>query len=198
MTIKAEDFDEDADDPREIIDPTMVVKNFNKLTKNSCRICAHPKRFEWEDQIINHKATRKEAAKDLDVSEQMMSEHMRFHFGGQVMTEVKDSPVARETAVNLKSSISMLNTYLMRLTQRQDAIFMMPIDAKSEFAIKAHLSEVRETLKMLLEVQGNLSQAPSVKVHEMNIQYNTLKETVVSDLCPICKAKIIKKLEVSK
>ena len=196
--IKAEDFDEDNDDPREIIDPAMVVKNFNKLTKSSCKVCAHSNRFEWEDKIINHKATRKDAAKDMDVSEQMMSEHMRFHFGSQVMTQIKDSPVAQEAAVNLKSAISMLNTYLSQLTQRQDAIFMMPIDAKSEFAIKAHLSEVRETLKMLLEVQGNLSQAPSVKVHEMNIQYNNLKETVVSDLCPMCKAKIIKKLEVGK
>jgi len=176
--------------PENIAKSFTDVSNFRKLIKNSCKMCAHPDRARWEADILGRHATQKEASVEMGFSDQLVSEHMRWHVGQQAAVEVFDSPVVKELATNLQGAIGMLNGYLTQLTKRGNAIMDLPIDAKSEFAIKAHLSEVRELVKLLMELQGNIQQAPTVKIQEMNVQFDDFRDKVMDILCPMCRRNV--------
>ena len=140
--------------------PGTVIKNFGKLRKaRNCKMCVHEECGTWEQKITDGETTQKNAAKEMGLTDQVVSDHMRNHFSGMVLDNLVRSPTIAKTVLDMEGATAVLKGILEKLLLRSNTVLSMPIDPKSEFAVKANISEIREVTKLLMEMQGMLQPA---------------------------------------
>jgi len=90
--------------------------------------------------------------------------------------------------------VGMLTKHLNMLDARMDTLYGESFDPKTEQAIKALLSEIRNYVRTLAQLEGELQGAPTVQLQQINVQFSTLKQLVLTKLCPSCRAMLLKAL----
>lgn len=159
----------------------VSVEKHSRVVGKECEVCALPNRNEVEVSLVKGEALHRDIAELYDIPIEVIRAHMKEHCQEKSMAL---SPEHQEKAKWLYGKAQQLSDLI-------DELFTVKLNAQGIKALVSALGELRQEIRMLAEIEGELSQKSSVTVH----QYNSLKMIVVGDLCGECKQKILEKLE---
>ena len=146
-----------------------------------CKVCALPNRNEVETSLIKGEALHREVAELYDISTEAIRTHMKEHCQEKSMVL---SPEHQEKAKWLYGKAQQLSDLI-------DELFTTNLSAQGIKALVSALAELRQEIRVLAEIEGELVQKSNVTIN----QYRSLKMIVVGDLCDGCKLKVLEKLE---
>jgi len=170
-----------------------AVEVYARKTLSKCKLCSNPNRADYEKNWFNRTTTLKEVAKETGMSEDKVSEHMNLHVKFEVQHKVA-SDYTDELAELVVDKIGILRKHTLKLNTRLTDLLNEPRDPKWEQSIKAISSELRNYIRTLAQLEGELQQAPVIKLQQINVEYNTLKQLILTKLCPRCKKLLFKTL----
>lgn len=153
----------------------------SRIVEKECEVCALPNRNEVEVSLMKGEALHREVAELYDIPIEVIRTHMKEHCQERSMVL---SPEHQEKAKWLYGKAQQLSDLI-------DELFTVKLNAQGIKALVSALGELRQEIRMLAEIEGELAQKSSITVH----QYNSLKMIVVGDLCGECKQKVLDKLE---
>ena len=146
-----------------------------------CELCALPNRKEIEVAIKKGETLHKDIAELYDIPIEVVKLHMKEHL---VESKVALSPEHEEKAKWLFGKAQQLSNLI-------DELFTTSLNAQGIKALVSALAELRQEIRVLAEIEGELVQKSNVTIN----QYRSLKMIVVGDLCNDCKQKVLDKLE---
>ena len=152
-----------------------------KVQAQVCELCALPNRKEIEASIRKGEALHKDIAELYGISIEAVRTHMEKHI---LVSKVALSPEHEEKAKWLYGKAQQLSDLI-------DSLFTTELNAQGVKALVSALAELRQEIRVLAEIEGELVQKSNVTIN----QYRSLKMIVVGDLCADCKQKILEKLE---
>jgi len=154
-----------------------------------CPICNSSQCREWTTDLFLGRRNLRDAANFFNISPQEVYEHLMKHKVPDAPVEVEEHDLAYyvgELGFLTKSMKDILNTQLQKV-----------IDLSDVRAIMAVMKELRETLKLLAELEGRLQQQKvEINVDVTQQKLDELYEAVVeSNMCDRCKMVILNVLE---
>jgi hypothetical protein len=184
--------------PKEVFEGTgtelsPAMRTFARMSLRKCIVCRQPNRSQMEEDYYYRRKTAGEIGLELHCSTEQVSEHMRQHVKHEIQQKVPSEFVAK-LASDAIDGLSMITEVTQKLYDRTMAALDTEFDPEIEAAVKSVASELRNYIKDMAILKGELCNVPVVNMQLVNIQFNQLKQMVLSDLCPICRAKILTKL----
>ena len=86
---------------------------FHLTSNHTCKLCTDPKRAEYESRFFADGTESDAIAEELEVSENSVYHHMKFHFQPLVQRSA-----ATEVAIQIGGEMTTLRTNVERLNQR--------------------------------------------------------------------------------
>jgi len=161
--------------PSEVLDALPADKIIRPTT---CKLCNLPNKWEVDNAILKGTATKHDICTLYGVTREEIDNHIRNHTQGALSKRHLDRKDWLENyAQKLSSVVDML-------------ISTCDYDPKSVRALVAALAELRQEIRTLAEIEGQLAQKPSITIQ----QFNSLRMIVLGDLCDECKKKVISKI----
>lgn len=171
-----------------------AVHTFAYRTIRGCKVCRHPKRAEYEERYFNRQITQMEIASEVGCSDSQVSEHMRTHVMHEIQQHIS-SKYTEELAEQVVDVMGTLRKHILRLDEKLDNWYDHAVDPQSITALKAVSSELRNWLKDLAMLKGQLKETPIIKLQQIKIEFKHLQQLVIRELCPNCKQKVLEVLE---
>ena len=148
----------------------------------SCPVCNSPDCFKIEDSVLKGYSLKSDLAQLYGFTEEQLNEHINEHME-HILTSTPDS---RKAWLYKKAEqISKL------IDAKLEDADVNDISASMIKAVISANAELRQQIKMLAEMEGDLSLKQNVTIQ----QFNSLKLLVIGDLCPECKKKVVGQLE---
>jgi len=135
---------------------------FHLTSNHTCKLCTDPKRAEYESRFFADGTESDTIAEELEVSENSVYHHMKFHFQPLVQRSA-----ATEVAIQIGGEMTTLRTNVERLNQRlNDYLDETSVheDGFVRDAVTLH-KEVRESIKDLMKMEdqwGTKSNTPQI------------------------------------
>jgi len=135
---------------------------FHLTSNHTCKLCTDPKRAEYESRFFADGTESDTIAEELEVSENSVYHHMKFHFQPLVQRSA-----ATEVAIQIGGEMTTLRTNVERLNQRlNDYLDETSVheDGFVRDAVTLH-KEVRESIKDLMKMEdqwGTKSDTPQI------------------------------------
>ena len=135
---------------------------FHLTSNHTCKLCTDPKRAEYESRFFADGTESDAIAEELEVSENSVYHHMKFHFQPLVQRSA-----ATEVAIQIGGEMTTLRTNVERLNQRlNDYLDETSVheDGFVRDAVTLH-KEVRESIKDLMKMEdqwGTKSDTPQI------------------------------------
>jgi len=150
-----------------------------------CQVCESGKRKEIEE-LINNGISRRVIAAQYKIPLKDINTHIEYHMdnGHSITEEVDytDVPAIDIVTENMNKIASRLKV-LLDNTKADDYA--------ANKQIKMLMSEVRNASINIAQLKGQLVQEQHLTI----VQFNQFKSIVLTELCPSCREKVIKRLE---
>jgi hypothetical protein len=168
---------------------------FRRRSLHRCILCRDPNRTEYEEQYFGREIAQKDIALKLHCSEEQVSEHFRFHIPNQV-AEIVASKSVTDLAELVVDKLGLLKKHSLKLDSMLETLYKTgEYDPATINSIKALVSELRNYIKDMALLEGELRAAPIFQLQQMNIQFNQLKQTILTKLPPEYQSVVVKALE---
>lgn len=153
-----------------------------KIQTKVCELCVLPNRKEIEASLKDGSAVYDNISELYGIAVKDIKLHMNEHL--VVPKTGALSPEHEEKAKWLFGKAQQLSDLI-------DELFTTNLNAQGIKALVSALAELRQEIRVLAEIEGELVQKSNVTIN----QYRSLKMIVVGDLCVDCKQKVLDKLE---
>ena len=143
---------------------------YHMAANPSCPVCASPKRGDYEFSYFNDGGTTDEIAKELEIKESVVYNHMKHHFQPLVQ-----KTAALEVALVAGDEIGLLRSNAEKLNQKLSELLdegTVHEDGFVRDAVILH-KELRETIKDLLRFQDQWG--PQSDGQQVNQTINVLQ-----------------------
>jgi len=164
------------------LDVTKLLPQTKPLQDGSCKLCTLPNRKEIEASLRDGSALYKDVSELYGIPVEAIKLHMAKHLAVPKVGAL--SPEHEEKAKWLYGKAQQLSDLI-------DNLFATNLSASGVKALVSALAELRQEIRVLAEIEGELVQKSNVTIN----QYRSLKMIVVGDLCDECKRKVLEKLE---
>lgn len=118
-----------------------------------CTICNHPKRAEIERAVAARIGSIRSIADTFDISRPALIRHLKDHLSEKVARAAAEKTV--QEAENLIETIHDMR-------KRSRDIYTLSMSAKKTRDALMAIREERETVKLLAQIQGEVSDQPSI------------------------------------
>jgi len=145
-----------------------------------CPICKSPNRQKIEDAVVQGLSLKSDLAELYGFTVDQINEHMEHVQQKTLVT----TPESRKAWL-LEKAMQISDLIDAKLADQEE------LSASMIKAIISANTELRQQIKMLAEMEGDLSMKQNVTIQ----QFNSLKLLVISDLCSECKKKVMQQLE---
>jgi len=164
-----------------------------RLNRRACKCCSHPDVKEVDLLFFQKKINQEEASRRLGCS----SAYYSIHFTRDVQRPLAErvSPVVEKVIIDVRDQVIRLREIFDKLLTRCEGLLEFPLEEVVEGRIKAIASEARQTAEFLCRLEGTLTNSPVIQINQLNIRYTKLIEIVMESLCPVCKSRLMKRLE---
>lgn len=168
---------------------------------SGCELCLYDKMEEYEKDFSNKRATVAEIVESLKQDNipctiYKFYNHMRNHLSPEVAMIF--SKHAQELTNVLVDKIAETVKNFERVNEKLE-VFHSALTAESEPAqIKAYtglLAEARKIVESLAKLQGEVQGSSHIHVNNLNLEYHSVVEQILQDVCQTCKVKLSKTLE---
>jgi len=149
-----------------------------------CSVCSHPRGFEITNQVLLGELDIYSAARELDVTYDVMWKHIRDHIKREFEKEVPKGDYAE-----------VLDELMTKLVVRVKHLLALPVAIENERIISWHIRSINEIINRIAQLRGMIQQAPLVKLTQLTVQVNKITSFLVTNLCEECKQKVIRFLE---
>ena len=162
---------------------TLNLANTPEVQAKVCELCVLPNRKEIEVALKDSSSLYKDISDLYGISIEAIKVHMNEH----LVVPPKAGALSPEHAEKAK----WLYGKAQQLSDLIDELFTTELNAQGVKALVSALAELRQEIRVLAEIEGELVQKSNVTIN----QYRSLKMIVVGDLCDDCKHKVLEKLE---
>jgi len=147
-----------------------------------------------EEKYFRKEITQTEIARIVGLSEQQVSEHFRYHVPQQVSMIIA-SKTGQELAEIVVDKLGLLKKHIVKLDEKVVALYNLnTLDPSTVQSIKALVSELRNFIKDSALLEGELRAAPTIKLQQINLQFNQLKQMVLHELPKEYQEKVLQAL----
>lgn len=153
-----------------------------------CKICEDPEGQRLIEAIAEGKISITDAAKKLGVTFADFEIHIKNH--------MEEKPLPRPRLEEGEIDIGRTLRETLRLLKARVSVFMQTeVTPENERMLTALVKEVRGLVMNIAELEGKLSGQPLIELKTIKMQFNDLTGFMITELCPVCKAKIQNRLE---
>jgi len=164
-------------DQLKILPADAIIKDATPF----CKLCAQPNKHDIDMALLKGTSTKNEVCAVYDVSPDEVDLHLRHHVAGLSPKHLDNKDWLYNKALQLDEIIVMLTEQIKARGE---------IDTREVRALAGALGELRQEIRVLAEIEGQLAQKPNITIQ----QFNTLKLVVLQDLCPQCQRKVMTKI----
>jgi Mg2+ and Co2+ transporter CorA len=155
------------------------------MQAEKCVLCCHDDREQIEHQLLTNQVPKTLVAAELHMSVEDVYDHMRNHLDRVLQKQT-------DTIEKIFSKRDILFSNMMLLKDRLNSYLERDKFSASETAqIVKMASEIRRTVIDLATLEGELKQEQQITL----VQFNQLKNVVISALCEKCRAAVLEELE---
>jgi len=157
---------------------------YQVLMSKKCPVCESGKKKEIE-KLINDNISRRVIAAQYGMTLEEINVHIEFHMDNghtAVLVDYTGVPIVDIVTENMTKIASRLKVILDN-TEADDYA--------ANKQIKMLMSEVRNASINIAQLKGQLVQEQHVTI----VQFNQLKAVILTELCPACREKVMKRLE---
>jgi hypothetical protein len=164
-----------------------------RLTRKSCKCCAHPDVKKVDLEFFEKKINQEEAARRLECT----SAYYSVHFTRDVQRPMAErvSPAVESVVISMNDQVPRMKAVFEKLLTRCESLLDLPLEEVVEGRIRSVASEARQTAEFLCRLEGTLQNSPTIQVNQLNVKYTQLVEMVNGVLCPHCQAALMSKLK---
>ena len=155
----------------------------------SCKICETVLGRELTGKVLDADITISEAARKLGVPYKVFEEHLKEH-----MDRALPRPIVTEKAEDIDLGKTLREVLLM-LKSRAQVFVETDVTPENERMLSMLVKELRGISMNIAELEGKLMNMPLVELKSIKMQFNDLTGFMITDMCPVCKAKIQQKLD---
>lgn len=157
-----------------------------------CPLCERADRKELEEAIISGNLTKTAVANSVGMSVEEVYEHMKTHLTpGKINRHSRQIEAGLDDKYNkydiLFNNLVDLNSLFGTMVQQAVA----NPDSVQITRLTKLASEIRQSISDLARLRGEMASETQITI----IQYNQLKNVVMSNLCPECRRKVVESLE---
>jgi len=160
--------------------------------EENCPLCNRQDRRELEEAIISQNLTKSAVANSCGMSVEEVYEHMKSHLvPGKVNRHSREIEGGLDEKYNkydmLFNNLVDLNSIFGTMVQQAAS----NPDAAQIGRLTKMSSEIRQSINDLARLRGEMASETQITI----IQYNQLKNAVMSTLCGECRKKVMESLE---
>jgi len=155
---------------------------------DTCPLCNNPaKASSWVRLILNNHRTAIACAEFFKTTPEQVNKHIYSHYDVADTVSPNDPEFIKDKLLKLLSTIELWF---------DEAIIDNAIDRGTvDLALKMS-REIRDTLKLYGELNGQLSQQnATINIVAIQNNYRQLTNTLMMDLCPDCQIKVMRVIE---
>jgi len=150
-----------------------------------CPICKDPRAHQIIQQIRNNEISIADGAKLLGVKYRVLWNHLRAH-------EPKEVDQLRETSID---TLELLESIAIVLRKKLIDLEEMEVRPTTISALAKVCDSLRHTCMDIERLTGKLRTAPLIQLQKITIHYEVLLQIISTELCPLCRKKVLTKLE---
>ena len=154
--------------------------------RQSCKACQDPQHTDVEREVWKCTIGVAEAAKRVGMSYEQYWVHLKFHG-----TEFEK--------VDLEDPHAVLNYLVRKLKTRIDTLVTLPIGSGNpalEKSVSGQIRLMKDLVMDIAKLTHQIETSPQIQIQNIVISQQNLVTAVLSDVCPECKNKLFKYLEV--
>jgi hypothetical protein len=190
-----------SEEPKRVADFLERIKEPPKF--RNCKICRFPGRDLVEEPYLRGELTLAEAVEKLEellgipITPTTFQAHMRYHVMKDAAELLVSSGGAEALVEIVFDKVALLQDLLHKIVERLEKMLVIPPDdPHHEHAIREYLSEVREYVVTIAKLEGEFKDFNIINV-KADKAFIDLKSIILAELCPVCREKVMKRLEES-
>ncbi len=134
--------------------------------------------------------------KDVDVNQYKWYNHMRNHLKPEVAQLMSaNSPMLANEAIDRLGVLIQMTSTLSEKIEGFNNSINPDADPAQIRAYTGLISECRHMVESIAKMQGEFKGSGAIHAQTVNIQYNSVVEQIMQDVCQSCKVKLSKTLE---
>jgi hypothetical protein len=152
---------------------------------SDCKACVDNRSKTIEQQIWLGKMTVIEGAKAFGMSYEDYWTHLKQH----------RQDVEKVDVENLNALLRYLSRHLK---QRVDMLLAQPVNPLMERGISTQARLLKDIVMDIARLENQIQTTPQIQIQQFIVQQTELTSFLLSELCPICKKKVMSFLEVKE
>lgn len=164
-----------------------------------CNICnaGGQRAINWTRDLNANKRSIQEACIEFSMTPEEVYEHMSSHVIPELVNNVDVESVLNDPAFFYRELYDLFTTMRdwLSFTMETERLDRTTIDTGLKL-----IKEIRETLKLIAELQGKIKKGNTYQIQYNQIQgeFNVLMGTVLSHACDKCQLEIMNAIENNK
>ena len=182
------------------------ILNARKLGINTrpCELCVYQDIDKYERAYLDNTMTKRQIFAELtkefpDLNNYQWYNHMRNHVKPLVLAHANE--LAPELASDLVDMVGEMAGVIHRIKDKVEAYGEDIAPDTDPAKVKAWIameSELGRMIERLGRISGDLKGVTKVQNQNITVNFNNMVEQIMQDVCPNCKVKLAKTLDLTK
>lgn len=113
-------------------------------------------------------------------------------------THIKEHTTKPEEAKEVSTLTEVLDELKEKLRKYSNTLLDQPVSPANARPVGIIVNAINTTIMNIAKLQKIISVAPTIEIHNVQLQMTKLQEFMITQLCSECQRKAIKFLEVSE